>query len=280
MNSISAIVTTYMRPYHLRRCLAALEVQTRPPDEIVITDDGSDEAHQEAVREVMRACPMDTRYVQQENLGYRAAASRNNGARAARCDFLLFVDGDVAMFPDAVAQHEALSEGRFWTPGQAVRLDAADSEKIDEACIRDGKLHELWPPPEDPRIAKIERMEAKFRRRSQDPWLRLFEARMRKLRLITIQCGIPRAAFERVNGFDEHFTNWGREDHDLALRLQLAGVMGRSAIAAARAFHMYHKPEPRPNLGQEGPPQSVNDAYYFRRRWRRFRARNGLRQAR
>jgi hypothetical protein len=246
----------------------------------VITDDGSDEAHQEALREIMRACPMDVRYVRQEKCGYRVAANRNNGARAARCDLLLFVDGDVAMFPDAVAQHEALSEGRFWTPGNAVRLDADDSAKLDEACIREGKLNELWPPPEDPRVAKLARMEAKFHRRSQDRWLRLFEQRMRKLRLITIQCGIPRAAFERVNGFDEHFTDWGREDHDLALRLQLAGVMGRSALLAARAFHMYHAPEPRPNLGEEGPPQSVNDGYYFRRRWRRFRARDGLRRDR
>ena len=180
MSSISAIFTSYMRPWHLRRCLISLEVQTRPPDEVVITDDGSDEAHREAVREIMRACTMDVRYVRQEN-------------------------GDVAMFPDAVAQHEALSERRFWTPGNAVRLDANDSAKLDEACIWEGKLNELWPPPEDPRVAKLARMEAKFRGRSQDRWLRLFEGRMRKLRLITIQCGVPRSAFERVNGFDERY---------------------------------------------------------------------------
>jgi GT2 family glycosyltransferase len=276
VSSVSAIVTTYERPGHLRRCVASLEVQTRPPDEIVIADDGSGAAHQEAVREIMRACPLDVRYVRQEDLGHRPAASRNNGARSARGDLLLFLDADVVMLPDAVAQHETLSEGRFWTPGNAVRLDADQTAALSEERIREGKLDELWPPPKDPRVAKLARMEAKFRGRSQDRWLRLFEGRMRKLRLITIQCGVPRSAFERVNGFDERYVGWGREDHDLSLRLQLAGVRGRSAIAAARAFHQYHAPAERPGLGEEGPPRSVNDAYFERRRWWRFRCRDGL----
>ena len=280
MSALSAIVTTFDRPEHLRRCLVSLEAQTRPPDEVVVADDGSDARHADTLREIIRACPLDVRHVRQEHHGFRAAANRNNGARAARGDLLLFVDGDVVLLPDAVAQHEALSEGRFWTPGNAVRLDPDETAALSEERIREGKLEELWPPASDPRVEKLARMDEKFLRRSQDRWMRLFEGRLRKLRLITIQCGVPRTAFQRVNGFDERYRGWGREDHDLALRLQLAGVRGRSAIAAARAFHQYHPPAERPGLEEEGPPRSVNDAYFERRRWWRYRCREGLQQAR
>lgn len=43
---------------------------------------------------------------------------------------------------------------------------------------------------------------------SQDRWLRLSEKRMRRLRLSTIQCGVPRAGFQRMNGFDEHWRRY------------------------------------------------------------------------
>ena len=276
MTRISTIITTYNRPEHLRRCLASLERQTLLPDEVIVADDGSDLEHVPALEEVVRESALAPRLVRQEHRGFRAAANRNNGARAASGDLLLFLDGDIVLFPEAVERHAEACAGRFWTAGGVVPLSAEETRLLTLEQIRAG-LDALWPPADDPRVAVLARRDAKFRGRAAQRWLRLSEARMRSVRLITLQCAVPRRAFEHVNGFDERYVGWGREDHDLSLRLQIAGVRGRSVIAAARAFHQWHPRAPIPEHDEDEVRPSVNDAYYERRRWWRYRCREGLR---
>ena len=80
--------------------------------------------------------------------------------------------------------------------------------------------------------------------------------------------------FVNINGFDEAYVGWGYEDRDLGLRLQLAGVAGRSAIEAARALHQYHPVEDR--AVHKGRLVSVNTRYHNRRRWGTYVCEQGL----
>jgi GT2 family glycosyltransferase len=45
----------------------------------------------------------------------------------------------------------------------------------------------------------------------------------------------------KVNGYDESFTGWGKEDNELAVRLQNAGVKLRFIKYSAVAYHLHHK---------------------------------------
>lgn len=51
-----------------------------------------------------------------------------------------------------------------------------------------------------------------------------------------------REKFEQVNGFDETFIGWGREDDDLGRRLYLANVIGRNISHRAWTYHLWHEP--------------------------------------
>ena len=44
-----------------------------------------------------------------------------------------------------------------------------------------------------------------------------------------------------VNGYNESFTGWGKEDNDLALRLFLNGTTIRFIKYNAIIYHLYHK---------------------------------------
>ena len=44
----------------------------------------------------------------------------------------------------------------------------------------------------------------------------------------------------RVNGYDESLEGWGREDSELAARLQNAGVHRRNLKFSAVAWHLHH----------------------------------------
>ena len=51
-----------------------------------------------------------------------------------------------------------------------------------------------------------------------------------------------------VEGFDEAYTGWGKEDSDLAARLEKFGVKIVSGRFAACVSHLFHKEQPRSAL--------------------------------
>ena len=55
----------------------------------------------------------------------------------------------------------------------------------------------------------------------------------------------------KVNGYDEAFEGWGREDDDIAHRLYRAGVAVRDIRFAAVCFHLWHKREFPRRYGRE-----------------------------
>jgi len=268
--NISVVTTVYNRPEHLRVMLASLSAQTRAPDELIIADDGSDASTVAAMHALTEASRIPVRIVRQEKDGYRLAAARNLAIRAARGDYLLFVDCDMALMPDAVAMHEANAR-----PG---RLLCGHRALLDEAST--GKLFSMRPSPGlcdwDDAWSHADTSELASASQLFDKHLRLRRwrlARPHKPKLIGCHFSLHRDDLARVNGFDENFVGWGYEDDDLARRLYKSGVVPFSVITSARAVHLWH-----PTLA----PQSLkrhrdrpNRAYF--RRWRvPAYCRNGL----
>ena len=90
---ITAVVPTYNRARWLPEVVASLRAQTRPPDEILVIDDGSTDD----TAEVCAALPAPVRYLRQENAGVSAA--RNRGIREARGEWIALADSDDLWMP-------------------------------------------------------------------------------------------------------------------------------------------------------------------------------------
>jgi len=90
----SVIVTAYNQAQYIGPALDSVLGQTRTPDEVVVVDDGSTDATPEVIT------PYRDRivYIRQPNQG--VAESRNTGIRAARGEFLAFLDGDDLWEPE------------------------------------------------------------------------------------------------------------------------------------------------------------------------------------
>jgi glycosyltransferase involved in cell wall biosynthesis len=258
---ISVVTTHYNRPEHLRLLVASLRTQTRVPDELVVADDGSDAASASAMDRVLAGCAFPATAVRQEKDGYRLAAARNLAIRAATGEYLLFVDCDMALLPDAVATHEGLAASGCLVCGNRALLDEAATARlfaVDPAPAA-ADWEEAWRQAdraESERAARLFERHARLRR-----W---HVARPHKPKLLGCHFSLFRRDVERVNGFDETYVGWGYEDDDFARRLYRIGVEPRSAIESARAMHLWH-PSVAPQALKRHRDRP-NRAYF--RRWR------------
>lgn len=101
---LSVVIPTYNRAALLVQTLNSALLQTRPPDEIVVVDDGSTDN----TREVVAAYGLPVRYHYQTN-AYLSAA-RNTGQRVSTGDAVCFLDSDDLLLPGALARLESALE--------------------------------------------------------------------------------------------------------------------------------------------------------------------------
>lgn len=107
---VSVIVPTYNYARYLSRALDSVLCQRGGDYEIVVVDDGSTDRTAEIVHNYQARRSQKIRYVFQENQG--PGAARNHGVGLAAGQYVLFLDGDDALLPEAMDRfRKVLSEG-------------------------------------------------------------------------------------------------------------------------------------------------------------------------
>ena len=101
--TITVLIPTYRRPQDLRRCLLALEAQTRQAEEVLIAVRDSDEETRDFLTGCSTALPL--RVVTVGDPGVLAAMSA--GLAEAKGDIVALTDDDTAPYPDWLARMEA-----------------------------------------------------------------------------------------------------------------------------------------------------------------------------
>jgi glycosyltransferase involved in cell wall biosynthesis len=226
---ISLIVTTYNWPEALNLVLKSVFLQHRMPDEVLVADDGSSAPTARVVHDWAQRMPVPLRHVWQEDIGFRAARSRNRGAAAARGDYIIYIDGDMVLDPNFVHDHARAAQPGTFVQGLRIPLSAQGAARMFERQTVD---FGLFTPGMRRRHLAI-----------RHPLLaRCFSLNKVKLaRFKSCNMAFWRSDFIAVNGFEEGMIGWGPEDKELAVRLLNAGVRGRELRFAALAAHLHHK---------------------------------------
>jgi glycosyltransferase involved in cell wall biosynthesis len=262
--AVSLVVTTYQMPEHLRRVLASLELQTMAGQmEVIVADDGSTDATAEVVDRFAARAPFPVKFVTLPHDGFQLSRTRNNGVLHASAPHVVFLDGDCVVEPDHVEQHV-----NCWRPGRVtntycVRLDQPTSEQISVDAIRSG-AYLGWVPKSE--LRKLTMMQWKA-------WWYRTIGHARRPALRGGNMGIAREDYLRVNGYDERFKAWGKEDDDMGLRLRRLGIKVDYILHRTRTYHLWHPPaSSKPSTFKEGENYA-----YFSRPVRLTRCLDGLR---
>lgn len=261
---ISVVVITHNERPRLRLTLESLACQVLAGDvemETLVVDDGSTDGTRELLADVAESGRV--RVVTHEKAQGRSP-SRNDGARTASGDVVLFLDGDVLAAPDLVARHarvhhehpSAMGRGETWhlrctrsfhdpevgspMPGEEARVARMTEKERAAALVTREQIRE--------RFEEVARRGEPGIYSGSGPRL-LYELEMRALHatpdasiLWMAASGhnfsVRREAFLSARGFHPEISI--NEHRELALRL--CGRGGRVvAVDGARSFHLLHR---------------------------------------
>ena len=234
--SITLVVNTYESPLALAKVLAALAWQRVPATEIIIADDGSGESTKEVIEQATQQFNFPIRHCRQENQGFRRAVILNKAIAMAKGHYLVFLDGDCVPECEFVADHIALAEKGYWVQGRRAFVEQSSVEKFvpTTRCVWSfalaGKLTG---------IPKALRLPFPIVKRGKQ-----------QRGILGCNLGIWREDLVAVNGYDETFVGWGREDADLANRLYHLGRPRKFVYGRAILYHLNHSVALRSRLGE------------------------------
>ncbi len=233
---LSVILNTFNRPEYTKLALISLKHQSRPPDEVVVSDDGSSDSQLPTLRELAPGLPFRLLFVTQEHNGFQLARCRNNGLLASSGDYLSFMDQDLLLTHDYLATHlQFARSGSFLVP-QVIILSEEQSGQIKPEQIEQGEFSSILTGNQLSKNRKQYREDAFYQ------LARRFGYRTHRPKLKGGLFSIHRQDILKVNGYDEEYRGWGNEDDDLGRRLYAATIPGRNPFKNDFAMHMYHKP--------------------------------------
>ena len=212
----TVVVPYYEAPEALALTLAGLEGQTYPRElfEVIVVDDGSDPP-----LELAEPSPLRMRVIHQPDLGFGLARARNNGARAATGDIIVFLDCDMVPEAEWLASHARWHHAAYDVVSLGFRQHV-DTDGIDASAVsgRPGSLSELFAERPAQRPEWIER-----RMELTDD---LASDADDVFRVVTGgNFAVSADFFRSVGGFDESFTQWGSEDIEFGWRAYALGAV-------------------------------------------------------
>lgn len=235
---ITVIIPTYNRADNMALVLASLDCQTKNPDEVIVVDDGGSDRTLEVVSQYTKR--LNIRYIWHPHAGFQAGLSRNEGARLARGDSLLFIDSDVLLNPKALVHYSNLVEanptaviaGRYdWLP--PMMISAEDVYTRWHSIVQSElPAWTLAGAPDgivgiDPRAHTVSRFTSEVV--TEGYCLALFSGNII----------YPKEQYWDLGGFDEAMVGHGGEDCELAMRAQehAQPVIFNELVVG---YHVYH----------------------------------------
>lgn len=255
-DKISLIVTLYNRLEYARNMIFALQKQTKQIDELIFADDGSSENLMDYIGDLIDSCQFKIKHIYQEDIGFRLARSRNNGAREAKGDYLIFMDQDVIFdnnFIQIIYENRRKKRMIF---SEALGSSLEEKNLIQEEIGKEYNYEKIYSL-----IDKDKKIDQDNIVKKQKLYNILYKLKLRSrgAKIVGLIFSLYKEDFININGLDEKYIGWGYEDDDFGNRFFKYG--GETYVFKMQRYpiHMYHKSANTTN-------GSVNEEYYRKRK--------------
>ena len=240
----SLLISTYNWPEALNLVLKSVLDQTRLPDEILIADDGSREETKVVINRYKVLFSIPVKHIWQEDNGFRKSKILNKAIAETDSDYIIQIDGDCILHPKFVSDHlNAAQKGQYLYGSRVNILPKFVTEIFQNGITKfnifskeiKNKARTLHIPFLASLYKKHHGISKKFRGCNVSYW---------------------RSDFVAVNGYNEDFEGWGREDSDLVIRIGNLGVLAKRLRYAGIVYHIHHTVNSKHNFEQNDRMQN------------------------
>jgi glycosyltransferase involved in cell wall biosynthesis len=233
---LTLIITTYNWPEALLLVLKSIEEQIIIPNEVIIADDGSSSETSKAINSFKKQSKLNIIHAWQEDVGFRVARSRNNAISMSSGDYIVLIDGDTVLHNSFVKDHIANSEPGYFVQASRVLL----SEKLTNKVFLKKRF-------------SISFLSLGLKNRLNYIYSNflsfIFCQKKNHLNGIkSCNMGFFKKDCLYINGFNNDFEGWGREDSEFIVRLVNSGINRKTIHFNAIQYHLWHNENSRLSL--------------------------------
>lgn len=233
------VIATYNWPKALQLCLESVLRQTVLPNEIIIADDGSGIETKNLVERYKKLFAVPLIHVWQADEGYQLSRIRNKAFARVKSHYVIQIDGDLILHRSFITDHLAAARPKKFISGTRALLNEAVTQRMLAGKNFNQPIH----------IQTTGKPYNAIRSRHLSAVLRLFQRSKKNLHFV-LGCNMAfwKTDLQKVNGYNEAFVGWGKEDNDIAARLINAGIGLRFLKFGAVVYHLHHPLQQRPGL--------------------------------
>jgi glycosyltransferase involved in cell wall biosynthesis len=224
----SIIISTYNSPDWLAKVLFGYNNQSYRQFEIVIADDGSKQETFDLIETIKKEVFYPIVHVWHEDNGFQKASILNKAIAQAKGDYIIQADGDCILHPYFVKDHFDMAKENTYVFGSRVNIleEALDSvfkqQKTNFSAFSKG-IKNRTRALRIPFLSRFYKPETTISRKFRGCNTSFFKK-----------------DFIAVNGYDENFKGWGREDSELMTRFHNNGILAQRIRYRGIVYHIFH----------------------------------------
>lgn len=233
---VSLLISTYNWPEALNLVLKSVTKQSQIPDEILIADDGSSKATIDLIKFYEKNSKLNIRHFWQEDKGFRKSAILNKALAKSNSEYIIQVDGDCILEKHFIKDHLSSAKKGLFLFGSRVNIQKTfvkrlfETKKLNYSVFSKG-----------------------INKRTRALRIPLFASLYKPSNILSKKlrgCNMSyfKNDFLAINGYNEDFEGWGKEDSELAVRLLNSGVQGKRIRYKGIVFHIWHKEKSKNRL--------------------------------
>ena len=223
------LISTYNWPDSLNLVFKSLASQTILPDEILIADDGSKQETKQLILDFQKKITIPILHFWQEDIGFRKSKILNKAVAGTTAEYIIQIDGDCIMHPRFIEDHINFACKGGYLYGSRVNILPDFVAKVFEV-----------------KKIKFNFFSKEIKNRTRTFHIPFFSKLYKSHKGISKKfrgCNVSfwREDFISINGYNEDYEGWGREDSDLAIRLGNKGIKARRLRYSGIVYHIHHK---------------------------------------
>ncbi|EAK0979686.1 glycosyltransferase [Campylobacter lari] len=229
------IITTYNQKERLALVLDSVKNLEPLPDEVLIADDGSREDTAKLIQAYQKDFPCKLEHIWQKDEGFRLSEIRNKAIKASNSEYIIVIDGDMILEKSFIVDHLKFAQKKVFLQGSRIILNESESKKLldkndfslafDKKGFKNQRSVFLAKC-----VYKFSKLTKKFFKKSQ-----LIKG------IRGCNMSFYKSDFEAIEGFNEKFIGWGREDSEFVARFLFNNGVFKRLKFNALAYHIYHE---------------------------------------